>query len=145
MPTSCIARPSKIYPIWHFWFENIPSGNTGVYAGRGCLRNPVLQITFSLGFRYTMLHPIPPTHLFSNIIKSEILCMQKAMFLTRMIVMSVSFNLFCKSLWAETKGYCPLTCTCLQRDNKQKTLFNMQDPILRLLNLQLQRQRCSRL
>jgi hypothetical protein len=22
-----IARPSKIYPNWDFWFENIPSGN----------------------------------------------------------------------------------------------------------------------
>jgi hypothetical protein len=20
-------KPSKIYPIWDFWFENIPSGN----------------------------------------------------------------------------------------------------------------------
>jgi hypothetical protein len=28
LPTSLIARPSKIYPIWHFWFENIPSVNT---------------------------------------------------------------------------------------------------------------------
>jgi hypothetical protein len=22
-----IARPSKIYPNWDFWFENMPSGN----------------------------------------------------------------------------------------------------------------------
>jgi hypothetical protein len=27
IPTSSIARPSKIYPDWDFWFENIPSGN----------------------------------------------------------------------------------------------------------------------
>jgi hypothetical protein len=27
-PTSSIATPSKIYPNWDFWFENIPSGNT---------------------------------------------------------------------------------------------------------------------
>jgi hypothetical protein len=26
--TSSIARPSKIYPILDFWFENIPSGKT---------------------------------------------------------------------------------------------------------------------
>jgi hypothetical protein len=29
MPTSSIARPSKIYPNWDFWFENKPSGNPG--------------------------------------------------------------------------------------------------------------------
>jgi hypothetical protein len=27
IPTSSIVRPSKIYPNWNFWFENIPSGN----------------------------------------------------------------------------------------------------------------------
>jgi uncharacterized protein involved in tolerance to divalent cations len=27
--TSSIARPSKIYPNWDFWLENIPSGNHG--------------------------------------------------------------------------------------------------------------------
>jgi hypothetical protein len=32
IPTSSIARPSKIYPNWDFWFENIPSGNTGLRA-----------------------------------------------------------------------------------------------------------------
>jgi hypothetical protein len=26
LPTSSIARPSKIYPNWDFWFENIPYG-----------------------------------------------------------------------------------------------------------------------
>jgi hypothetical protein len=30
IPTSSFARPSKIYPNWDFWFENIPSGNTGL-------------------------------------------------------------------------------------------------------------------
>jgi hypothetical protein len=30
IPTSTIARPSKIYPNWDFWFENISSGITGV-------------------------------------------------------------------------------------------------------------------
>jgi hypothetical protein len=25
--TSSIARPSKFYSNWYFWFENIPSGN----------------------------------------------------------------------------------------------------------------------
>jgi hypothetical protein len=29
MATSSIARPSKIYPNWDFWFENVPSGNPG--------------------------------------------------------------------------------------------------------------------
>jgi hypothetical protein len=29
IPASSIARPSKIYPNWYFWFENKPSGNTG--------------------------------------------------------------------------------------------------------------------
>jgi hypothetical protein len=27
IPTSSIARTSKIYPNWDIWFENIPSGN----------------------------------------------------------------------------------------------------------------------
>jgi hypothetical protein len=27
MPTFSILRPSKIYPNWDFWFENIASGN----------------------------------------------------------------------------------------------------------------------
>jgi hypothetical protein len=27
MPTSSVARPSKIFPNWDFRFENIPSGN----------------------------------------------------------------------------------------------------------------------
>jgi hypothetical protein len=30
MPTSSIARPSKIYPNPDFWFENMPSGNPAV-------------------------------------------------------------------------------------------------------------------
>jgi hypothetical protein len=30
IPTSSIARPSKIYPKLDFWFENIPSGITEV-------------------------------------------------------------------------------------------------------------------
>jgi hypothetical protein len=30
LPTSSIARPSKIYPNWNFWFENMPSGNPDV-------------------------------------------------------------------------------------------------------------------
>jgi hypothetical protein len=30
IPTSSIARPSKINPKWDFCFENIPSGNPGV-------------------------------------------------------------------------------------------------------------------
>jgi hypothetical protein len=27
LPTSFITKPSKIYPNWDFWFENMPSGN----------------------------------------------------------------------------------------------------------------------
>jgi hypothetical protein len=35
MPTSTIARPSKIYPNWDFCFENLQSGNPGFStAGR---------------------------------------------------------------------------------------------------------------
>jgi hypothetical protein len=33
MPTSSIARPSKIYPNLDFWFENKPSGNPASKAG----------------------------------------------------------------------------------------------------------------
>jgi hypothetical protein len=33
VPTSSMARPSKIYPHWDFWFENIPSGHTALYIG----------------------------------------------------------------------------------------------------------------
>jgi hypothetical protein len=29
IPPSSIARPSKIFPIWDFWSENIAFGNTG--------------------------------------------------------------------------------------------------------------------
>jgi hypothetical protein len=29
IPTASIARPSKIYPIRNFCFENVPSGNPG--------------------------------------------------------------------------------------------------------------------
>jgi hypothetical protein len=32
-PTSSIARPSKIYPNYDFWFENIPSGSPGHRLG----------------------------------------------------------------------------------------------------------------
>jgi hypothetical protein len=32
MPRFFIARPSKIYPNWDFWFENKPSGNPGANA-----------------------------------------------------------------------------------------------------------------
>jgi hypothetical protein len=32
MPTSSIARPSKIYPNLDFWFENKPSGNPALMA-----------------------------------------------------------------------------------------------------------------
>jgi hypothetical protein len=27
LPTSFIARLTKFYPNWDFWFENVPSGN----------------------------------------------------------------------------------------------------------------------
>jgi hypothetical protein len=34
-PTFSILKPSKIYPNWDFWFENIPSGNpTSVTSSR---------------------------------------------------------------------------------------------------------------
>jgi hypothetical protein len=31
--TLSIPRPSKIYPNWYFWHENIPSGNPGCNSG----------------------------------------------------------------------------------------------------------------
>jgi hypothetical protein len=31
-PTFSIPRPSNINPNWYFWFENIPSGNPGLYG-----------------------------------------------------------------------------------------------------------------
>jgi hypothetical protein len=31
MPTFSIARPSKIYPNWDFWFESKPPGNPGSF------------------------------------------------------------------------------------------------------------------
>jgi hypothetical protein len=39
IPTSSVARPSKIYPNWHFWFENIPSGNPESQSKRSCFQN----------------------------------------------------------------------------------------------------------
>jgi hypothetical protein len=27
IPSFSTPMPSKIYPNWHFWYENIPSGN----------------------------------------------------------------------------------------------------------------------
>jgi hypothetical protein len=35
IPTSSIARPSKIYPNWYFCIENIPSGNPAWKMQRG--------------------------------------------------------------------------------------------------------------
>jgi hypothetical protein len=32
IPTSFTTRPSKIYPNWDFWFENMPSGNVFAIA-----------------------------------------------------------------------------------------------------------------
>jgi hypothetical protein len=29
---SAIARPSKIYPNWNFWFQKLPSGNRALIA-----------------------------------------------------------------------------------------------------------------
>jgi hypothetical protein len=34
-----IARSTKIYPNWDFWFENIPSGNPALKAWKNlCLK-----------------------------------------------------------------------------------------------------------
>jgi hypothetical protein len=30
IPAFSIPRPSKIYPNWDFWYENIPSGNPNI-------------------------------------------------------------------------------------------------------------------
>jgi hypothetical protein len=34
IPASSIARPSKNYPNWSFWFDNITSGNPGKDDGK---------------------------------------------------------------------------------------------------------------
>jgi hypothetical protein len=35
IPTSSIARPSKMYPNWYFWFGNMPSGNPVLERSHG--------------------------------------------------------------------------------------------------------------
>jgi hypothetical protein len=35
VPTFSIPRPSKIFPNWDFWFENIPSGNPDLQLDSG--------------------------------------------------------------------------------------------------------------
>jgi hypothetical protein len=40
LPTPSIARPSKNYPNWEFWFENMPSGKPG-------LREPNIGVSFA--------------------------------------------------------------------------------------------------
>jgi hypothetical protein len=42
--TFSIARPSKIYPIGYFWFENKPSGNP---AGASALMEIMWYYTYS--------------------------------------------------------------------------------------------------
>jgi hypothetical protein len=34
IPTFSIPTPSKIYPNWDFWFENLPSGNPALHSER---------------------------------------------------------------------------------------------------------------
>jgi hypothetical protein len=43
IPTSSIAKPSTIYPNWDFWFENMPSGNTGMNQGTISIAMPSFQ------------------------------------------------------------------------------------------------------
>jgi hypothetical protein len=51
IPTSSIARPSKIYPNLDFWFENIPSGNTDTISWVDCHSTPkLIRSQFSLLF-----------------------------------------------------------------------------------------------
>jgi hypothetical protein len=47
IPTSSIARPSKIYPIWDFWFQNMPSGN----SGPDVISDDEAELTFSRSIR----------------------------------------------------------------------------------------------
>jgi hypothetical protein len=35
-----IARPSKIYPNWNFWFENKPSGNPDLMYTHAWVKKP---------------------------------------------------------------------------------------------------------
>jgi hypothetical protein len=48
IPTSSIARPSKIYPEWYFGFEKKPSGNPDDDASQ------LITKSLLLGFRETL-------------------------------------------------------------------------------------------
>jgi hypothetical protein len=48
IPTSFIARPSKIYPTLDFWFENKPSGNPASQSHGSVSQGEQLISAFSL-------------------------------------------------------------------------------------------------
>jgi hypothetical protein len=54
MATCLIARPSKIYPNWDFWFENIPSGNPAPDMGTNQKRSK--RIISIIQYCSTLLH-----------------------------------------------------------------------------------------
>jgi hypothetical protein len=69
IPTSFVARHSKIYPNWEFWFENKPSGNPGQPSMILFLLYPVLlaltgsflvSLIFLSLFRVTRLGEFSP-------------------------------------------------------------------------------------
>jgi hypothetical protein len=54
MPTSSIARPSKVYTIWYFWFEKKASGNPAIGANEW-------KLTTTAEFLATILRRIAKT------------------------------------------------------------------------------------
>jgi hypothetical protein len=46
LPTSSIARPSKFYPNWDFWFEHKPSGNPAEDLRKGTRPGADVMIAF---------------------------------------------------------------------------------------------------
>jgi hypothetical protein len=55
IPTSSSARPSKIFPNWDFWFENMPSGNPDFSTQEEVL---VMILVLTLGDERTELLPL---------------------------------------------------------------------------------------
>jgi hypothetical protein len=64
IPNFSIAIPSKIYPNWDFWFENKPSGNTGLMltTARDLFYKTLLRVkTFRVNFLpHRRMDNVPP-------------------------------------------------------------------------------------
>jgi hypothetical protein len=58
IPAFSIVGPSKIYPNWDFWFENIPFGNPWQNHLRTNIRTPASRNHNGLVFAFANL-PVP--------------------------------------------------------------------------------------